>query len=475
MSPSLPNAAERGSVLIVVMWVSLGLVTLALYFGQAMVFEYRAADNGAAGLAAAQAVDGARRYVALALENLEESGTIPNYDEDTFESKNVAVGQAMFWLIGRGDSELESGTTPIFGLVDEASKLNLNTVTLEMLEALPGIPLDLAAAIIDWRDEDSDLSPNGAESEDYLLQDPPYYCKDSKFETVEELHLVRDCELGLLYGKDRNRNGILEAHEDEDEAWDEALRQEKDDLLLGNTVLESFGLLEYLTIYTREATVQTDGSPRINLRDPEQSQDLTQLFEETFGADRAGRISMPANPDSVLGFYLQSGLSIDEFAQVDAALMAFDPDNASFSEGLVNVNTAPAEVLACIPGIGEDYAELLVAYRTGKSREELKSVAWVNEVLDDTSAEAGPYITTHAYQFSADVAAVGHHGQGFRRELFVIDASEIDEEGAVTAKVLFRRDLSRLGWPLGSSIRKAIDATDSESVKTGESRFNDVV
>ena len=51
---------------------------------------------------------------------------------------------------------------PWFGLVDEGSKLNLNTATAAMLEALPRMTPQLAAAIIDWRDTDSTVSDNGA-------------------------------------------------------------------------------------------------------------------------------------------------------------------------------------------------------------------------------------------------------------------------------------------------------------------------
>ena len=50
---------------------------------------------------------------------------------------------------------------------------------------------------------------------------------------------------------------------------------------------------------------------------------------------------------SVLEFYSRSGMTADEFAQVaDALTISADP----YTAGLVNVNTASATVLACIPG-----------------------------------------------------------------------------------------------------------------------------
>jgi type II secretory pathway component PulK len=118
--------------------------------------------------------------------------------------------------------------------------------------------------------------------------------------------------------------------------------------------------------------------------------------------------------------------------------------NAAFTEGLVNVNTAPAAVLACIPGIGLDNADQLVAHRRS-NQGNLTTVAWVAQVLDQASAlQAGPYITTRSYQFTADVVALGPHGRGYRRTLFVFDTSEGD------SKIIYRRDRSRLGWALGA-------------------------
>ncbi|MBI2949724.1 MAG: hypothetical protein HYY23_18995, partial [Verrucomicrobia bacterium] len=54
------------------------------------------------------------------------------------------------------------------------------------------------------------------------------------------------------------------------------------------------------------------------------------------------------------------------------------------------------------------------------------------------------------YQFTADIAAVGHHGRGYRRTAFVFDVSE----GA--PKILYRRDLGRLGWALGPLVRQEL-------------------
>ena len=127
-------------MLIIVLWISIGLVSIALYFANSMMYELRAADNRVSGLDADQAIEGAARYVADVLTLYATNGAVPLNTE--FACAAVPVGDAKFWLIGRDLSAGLTTTTtmptePTFGLVDESSKLNLNYATTNMLSYLP--------------------------------------------------------------------------------------------------------------------------------------------------------------------------------------------------------------------------------------------------------------------------------------------------------------------------------------------------
>lgn len=439
--PHLTKTGSRrnGVVMVIVLWISFGLVATALYFGHSMMLEYRSADNATGGLQAAWAIEGAREYVGYVIANLEEPAQMPLLEDYEYEA--VPVGEAMFWLIGRSEGKRVFDEGPTFGLMDEASKLNINVATQEMLEMLPEMTPELAAAIIDWRDEDSELTQDGAESQNYLMRDPRYNAKDGLFETIEELRLVMGADWSVLYGEDANLNGVLDDNEND---GDESFPPDNSDGTL------DAGLLEYLTTWSNEPNKQDDGSDRINIKGDQASQEIQTLLQETLSEQRATEImgavgSNLSDINSVLEFFIRSQMTADEFGQIDNALTVTD---GQYTTGLVNVNTAPAEVLACLPGIGVDFADDLVAYRQGKT-ETLNSVAWVAEVLDEENAiQAGPYITANTYQYLVDVAAIGRNGRGFRRVLFVIDMSE----GAPT--VVYRRDRSRLGWPLGQEVRE---------------------
>lgn len=88
-----------------------------------------------------------------------------------------------------------------YGLVDEERKININKVSLPILERLFKIVLnldqtnaqELAASVIDWRDSDSQLSiPLGsAEDIDYRSLQYPYEARDVDFEVLDEVLLVK--------------------------------------------------------------------------------------------------------------------------------------------------------------------------------------------------------------------------------------------------------------------------------------------
>jgi len=132
-----------------------------------MSFELRSADNRVAAIEAEHAISGAARYVNYVLTTYATNGAVPSVKLGYYDPDSVPVGDATFWIIGRTDAPTTATapTTPEFGLVDEASKLNLNTATADMLATLPGMTVEFAAAIIDWRDTDSTPSENGAEDE----------------------------------------------------------------------------------------------------------------------------------------------------------------------------------------------------------------------------------------------------------------------------------------------------------------------
>jgi len=449
---------ESGSTFVIVLWIAFGLVSMALYFGNSMSSELRASDNRVSGLAAEQAIEGAARYVNFILGNQPTNGFLP--DLTTYVSEAGQIGDSRFWLIGRDTNSTLAGIAPTditFGLVDESSKLNLNTASSNMLvslmQALPRANQDLATAILDWRDTNG-----GVIYQTYYATRPqPYQSKNGPFESIDELRLLYGGDADTLVGEDMNRNGILDPNETDSNH---------------NGQLEP-GVLEYVTVFSREPNTYSNGIPRLSLRNVTANGPLRQLlqgtldstkaqrvmdllFPPTFGGNNPGRAAQaPRTFASPLQFFIatRGTLTVDDFAKIADTLTTVTTNNA-YIDGRININTASVEVLSCLPGISDtpDLAQTLVTYRQSNP-DKLSSVAWIVDALNQnnstlTALATNDCITVRSYQFSADIAALGPNGRGYHRTRFIFDTAD------GSPKIVYRQDLTHLGWALGKQVRQ---------------------
>jgi type II secretory pathway component PulK len=193
---------RRGTILIVVLLILAALAGMALVIGRSARVEVLTSSNYASGAKAAEAERGAEQYVITMLAS-DRQGAM---QQDQSQFANVPVGDAgVFWIIrpNYGDNDM-----PVYGLVDEASKINLNSNVrgsgerVEMIQNFPLMTRELAYSIGDWRDSDSNVGggSDGAEDTYYLALPNPYHCKNSNFESVEEILLVKGAFPELLYG-----------------------------------------------------------------------------------------------------------------------------------------------------------------------------------------------------------------------------------------------------------------------------------
>jgi len=126
---------------------------------------------------------------------------------------------------------------------------------------------------------------------------------------------------------------------------------------------------------------------------------------------------------------------------------------ASPAQSKININTAGQDVLMCL-GLSQADAQSLIQARTGNSN--TTSTSWVTSTLGP--AKAGlitPFLTTSSYYYSADIVAVSGDGRAFKRVRIVVANSAATP---VPAKIVYRRDLTSLGWPLPTEIQTSLRA-----------------
>ncbi len=435
--------SRRGMVLVETLAVVVTLAAMAVVFARSMRLEATASDNRYAEAQARAIAQGAADYVVQT--------------QDIVESHTVQVGDGAYWLL-RPQFDLDFAEAYGWGLIDEGAKLNLNTADASQLARLPGMTDQIAAAIVDWRDSDSETGENGAEDDYYLMLSPSYQAKNAPFETVEELLLIRDVTPELLFGEDINRNGVLDPNEDDGDA---------------NYPLDNadgrldYGIIEYVTVVSQpreqdDAAINVNGEQGMNNNEERQAiaDALRYQLGDARASELAGRIVDQRPHQNMIDLFYKAGLTIDEYerGRFDALFTTTDQ-----SGPLVNINTAPRAVLLTFPQLTEADVDGLINYREargatvpggtvafGEDRSisaELEQLAWVTQVLDREKAIAiGGLITTASTEYTADVVASAKGGRGFDRIHVTFTTS------GERPRALAWRRMTHLGWPLGAQL-----------------------
>ncbi|MDP8245549.1 MAG: type II secretion system protein GspK [Candidatus Hinthialibacter antarcticus] len=364
------RASERGIALIVVLWIVTVMGTFTMLFSRESRLAVKINKN---------------LNDALQAEMLAEAGVyravaelIDDYELTTFDSLNETWSNSAdaFFDATLGDGvyrvEHPDFSTPgstAYGCVDECSKLNINTATRDMILALPYATEELADAILDWRDENDEQRTFGAEIDYYQSLEEPYQPKNGQFDTLGELMLVRGVSVEVLYGEDINSNGLLDLNENDGESSFPI-----DD---GNDEL-NLGWIHYLTVYSYEKNESGDGLSRININsanEDEMKEELSDvLSDEEINQIIQGRdgneytrigdlISRQQNNNNGGGRNNNNNqriLSKEKMRDVADRITTTD-DEKLF--GLVNLNTAPREVLKCFFPQNEEIVETIIEYR----------------------------------------------------------------------------------------------------------------
>lgn len=101
----------------------------------------------------------------------------------------------------------------LYSLRDELGYLNLNKSDPASWENLNIIGRECCASILDWMDKDSDVNPDGAETDYYGQWKNPYRAKNAPFVNLKELLFIKGVTHNQYVGEDLNRNGLLDDNE----------------------------------------------------------------------------------------------------------------------------------------------------------------------------------------------------------------------------------------------------------------------
>lgn len=517
------RSAGRRSYVIIAVLIVIVVLTLAAYqFTELMTAEYRAAARTTdAAQARHSAVSGIHYAAAMLADPASFFGDLGGAPtaEGAFQDGYARDGtnpraQARFSLVavvnnGSGNWEHRYGA-----VVDEGSKLNINALIQldpsgEVLAAALGVlaeqsgnallTTDVIDAIVDWVDPDDDARSSGAESSYYLSSGGGgYRAKNGPLNSLDELLLIRGVTPQLLYGTDRNRNGM--ADDGDSGGFDR-------------------GIADYLTVYGRELNLDSTGVLRENVNESEDLAGLYQRLSTRIDPDLATFIlayktfsSVSTTSSNNNQQNVQQGTAADLQATLQAALdggtavnrrrlkSLFDlrtaritvpkpPDAAPDAPTIVvnspladpdrlptlmgqlldltttttvvemppriNVNTAPREVLMALTSLGgssggllETDIDAIINLRANLNPADPTTLtgAWMLQtggISPDAFKRIEKYITGRSMVYR--VHSIGYFGEGgpMARVEAVIDTNQ----GA--PRILYFRDLTELDLPRG--------------------------
>jgi competence ComEA-like helix-hairpin-helix protein len=319
------------------------------------------------------------RYLALAgvekakallyQDAIERRGSAQNHTGQLYDSaqdfKEVALGRGKFSVMRPARADEAGGI--VFGIADEESRLNINQATQEELTKINGLTPDIIAAIVDWKDEDNTVSPNGAEAEYYMALRPPYMPRNGLLLTVGELLMVRGISPELLLGVDMNQNGSPLSGSESANSRSASLEP---------------GLSDNFTVSGWIQNVNAQGEARINIQTADETtlisvNGITREIARAIVGNRAQtKLENIADLLEVKAIQNQPGgrrtgnaanasgptvINQELFLQIVDSLSA---ETVSEQPGLINMNTASAQVLSWLPGITPELAQAIVSFRS---------------------------------------------------------------------------------------------------------------
>lgn len=288
---------------------------------------------------------------------------------------------------------LDDGTRGVVRLIDldaasvgvitpENAKLDVNSATPEMLALAPGLDQAIAERIVEARD-------------------------GSPFMSVGQLLQVEGITPEMLFGSG------------EAEPGGPAAGSEAGALAGGGALAPPEGLSGYLTVFSFDPNVQAGieggsdfrGNLRVNL-DQSWSEEMGRAIAERFDQGTADIVK--GMMDSGQSFKTDSELVrvlVDNRVEAEAwpeILDVFTTSDDQFLRGRVDLNTASAAVLACIPGILPEQAAAIETAREGIDPSMRLSPCWVvveGLLSPEDYVLAADWVTTRSTQWRVRLEA----------------------------------------------------------------------
>lgn len=383
---------QRASILVGLLWVLALLAVVVIGLLHSSRLDLRVTKNqGDLIQAHYLAVAGIERAKAVVFQDIKSRRETNKHHtgalaDDPGRFRETSLGRGRFKVI-RPPGPFENGAE-VPGVEDEESRLNVNSAPGPELARLPQMPPEVVAAIQDFRDADHTPGPGGVEADYYMTLRPPYMPNDGPFGSLRELLLVKGMDSTLLFGEDANGNGWLDP--DENDGPQNPPADNQDGIL-------DTGWSSWLTVTSAAGNLTARGGERVSVQDADESallgvsgmtsemakaivahrgrnriENLLDLLNvpvagQTAGqgdpgagaANRPGPPQQPGQQPNAVDPNAPKAISEEQLlAMADSLTTVTDKQQP----GVVNINTAPLDVLVCL-GLSRELAQSIINHR----------------------------------------------------------------------------------------------------------------
>jgi type II secretory pathway component PulK len=500
---------RRGVVLLVVLIVVTILALATLGFAKLMLDEHSAAVTASrqsqARVFAESGAEVARQFLDRTGDEQQSAGGLYDNQQRFYNQKVAEEGSARergrFTILAPKitDTAIE-GTR--YGLPDESTRINLTTIlnydsssgsaisantgstgddstdntgAHAILMGLPGMTDDVADAILDWIDADDTPREQGVESDYYGGLQPGYTPRNAPPVSIEELLLVKGVTPELLFGYDAVKLGYSSS-----DAVSGVISGVAQDGSMDH------GWAQYLTLWSAESTLKSDGTPKINLNQTDMSTLYSQLsavmdpsWAQFIVAYKLGGGTLDSGGNLVTSTTAQARNTISspldligvtvtpvpaEGGTATPLTNPFTSDTSAMNEylpvlfancttiagtgipGGININQAPRIVLLTIPGMTSDLVDQIIAGRqpdpaSSTSQADRTCPVWplIEGIIPLAQMKSMlPYITAGGSVYRAQVIGKFDKGSQVGRLEVILDATQHP------TRIVFWKDMSDL-------------------------------
>jgi type II secretory pathway component PulK len=362
----------------------------------------------------------------------------------TAEFRDVVLGRGKFRLIRQGSRD--EGGELIYGISDEESRLNINTLGPQELIKLQDLRPEVAAAIMDWKDGDNSAQPGGAEKDYYASMKPPYLPRNRGIQTIREMLLIQGVTAELLLGEDANCNGLLDPEENDGD--ENAPKDNRNNSLEG-------GWASLFTVDSAVTDQNAAGEPRVNVqtasetelsgvpgitaeiakaivayRGRQKLENIADLLDVANLAPERPQPNQPGQPNQQGQQRTPNRPNQGPVQTVGPKLISEDLladicDDVTVAEdstlkGAININTASFEALSCLNGMTEELARNVINHRASAGYfPSIAGILKVQGMTREVFKQIAPRITARSETFR--IVSEGHvTSTGARERIEVI-------------------------------------------------------